>query len=146
MTQRQCTTLRVALIGVTAIYVACAGSGPRPDFTHDFRLPDGLSARTAWFRMLATRYECDTVLVSLASRRPGRLGTGMTACAAAERVTPEVVSAWIDSTGVQEVWDYFGSRNGNSGVVEPTRYPGGRCTVTLKGRDPRSLLVSEIAC
>lgn len=143
MNNRQRKILAVGL-AVTVMQAACAGAGPRPDLERDFH--GGRAAHLAWYEMLLSRYGCDTVLVN--ARAGPELATGVTVCAAAEKVVPDAVRAWTDSTEVREEWEYLGLRGGNTvGVTLGPRWdPAGRCRVTLQGRNPRDLRVSNLAC
>jgi hypothetical protein len=132
----------LVLVGCTVVCAGCAGAGPRADFERDFR--EGSSgARSAWLRVLVTRYRCDTVLVKAGGT--GALATGVTACAASSWVMPQVIRAWSDSTGVQEEWEV--TRSSEAGQALWWWSPvSGRCRLTLRGRDQRDLRVSDITC
>jgi hypothetical protein len=133
------------LVGGTVLYAACASNRPPASFQQDFR-GGSQGARDAWFRLLVTRYGCDTTLVKAPG--PGNEGLMMdaTTCASARTVMPETVRAWSDTTGVWEEWEYFGSHEGGGFGQTPWWGQSRHCKVTLRGPDERSLRVTDIVC
>jgi hypothetical protein len=132
----------LTLVGC-ALYADCAGARPQAGFVQEFR-GGSRDTRDAWFRLLATRYGCDTTAV----KAPGADGlmTDATTCAAARTVTPEVVRAWSDSTGVWEEWEYFGSHEGGGFGQTPWWGQSRHCKLALRGPDPRNMRVNDIVC
>jgi hypothetical protein len=122
--------LRAARVAAALLLAACAGGGPRPDFTLDLRQAyRGVRPQDTWFGILTNRCGCDTVMVKA---RGGRtLGPGASACHAAQWIgIPTIVRSWRDSTQLIEQWDYR----------------GGACTLHLEGWSTLHLYVRRVRC
>jgi hypothetical protein len=137
------------LLGVSlAFAAACATAGP--DFEQNF-FAANRTTHDAWYRLLGTRYECDTVLVRNSQRvAAGTMVVETPVCTAAAFVTPDRIRAWHDSSGVREDWEFPGgaARTAVTSILGPptARVTVGRCLLRLEGARPTTLRVTMLRC
>ena len=131
-----------------ALVAACASA--HPDFEQEFFSTDR-ATHDAWYQLLGTRYGCDTLAVRNAGRTfTGSRIVGSSVCTAAAFVTPQRVSAWRDSTGVREEWEFerATARAGTTSILGRSRrtVSEGPCQLRLAGSAPAALEVTELHC
>ncbi len=131
-----------------ALTAACASA--RPDFEQEF-FASNRATHDAWYRLLGTRYGCDTVVVRNAGS--GYAGTqiaGTPVCTAAALVTPERIRAWRDSSGLREDWEFVGgsAHPQTISILGPSssRTTLGRCVMQLVGEREERLKVNSVHC
>ncbi len=138
------------MILALAVAFAAACAAARPDFEQDF-FASNRASHDAWYRLLGTRYGCDTVIV----RNTGRAYAGSQiveapVCTAAALVVPDRVRAWRDSSGLREDWEFKGGslRPSTISILGPssTRRTMGICVMQLVGTREETLKVASVRC
>ena len=140
-------TSPIVLFGVSlAVAAACATA--RPDFEREF-FASNRAAHDAYYRLLGTRYGCDTMVVR-SSAAGAVTASEIPVCIAAARVMPERIRAWRDSAGIREDWEFQGgsARPSTISILGPSssRATLGRCVMRLEGARPTELLVTSARC
>ena len=141
-------TSPIVLFGVSLAFAAACATA-RPDFEQEF-FASNRAAHDAWYRLLGTRYGCDTVLVRNSQRLAGTSVLETPVCTAAAFVMPDRVRAWHDSGAVREDWEIRGgaARLAVTSILGPstTRTTPGYCVLRLEGAQPAELSVKAIRC
>ena len=123
-------------IGMSVLLVAgCATL--RPDFEASFNTEfQGLEysnespSHDPWMRLAATRYGCDTLVLSKGMRRWDDIRVGLPPCDIASAIPPREILGYKTATGIREEWRFgSGSRT---------------LLVRLEGTDPRALVTAFV--
>jgi hypothetical protein len=135
------------LLGVSLAFAAACATA-RPEFEQNF-FASNRAAHDAWYRLLGTRYRCDTMVVR--SPAAGAITASETpVCIAAAFLMPTRIRAWRDSSGIREDWEFQGgsARPSTVSILGPSssRATLGRCLMRLEGARPTELLVTMSRC